>query len=213
VKPSTSWCGGRCDRVKGTRALLPSRFTWSPLLALQHLCWHQEGSRTRNFLMNIVIWSKEILRFTQVQTCSDRSGKIQQSSNPEPHLGFGPVLCRCLSLNWGSVRVRFRFGIGSEPDSGNTTVLTFVLISRIKDSAGLGIAKIFKDRHTERIRLAGRIWAQLWRKCSPEWLKRAKTKYSNTKPGSATIRLFPGYLSQISRKLLGPNCILDRIDI
>jgi hypothetical protein len=33
------------------------------------------------------------------------------------------------------------------------------------------------------------------------------------KLGSATIRLFYGYLSQISHKSLDPNFILDRIDI
>jgi hypothetical protein len=72
------------------------------------------------FLVNIIIWSTEHLRFTQVHTCLDRSRKIQQSLNPEQHLETGPVLFWYLNLNWGLVQVWFRFGISSEPDSGNT---------------------------------------------------------------------------------------------
>ncbi|KAJ7642969.1 hypothetical protein DFH06DRAFT_1136948 [Mycena polygramma] len=39
--------------------------------------------------------------------CSNRFAKIENA--------------RTSNLNWGAVRVRFRFGIGSEPNSGNTT--------------------------------------------------------------------------------------------
>jgi hypothetical protein len=60
----------------------------------------------RRFAYAIFFWrillfeaKKKKFRFTQVRTCSDKFRKIKQSSNPEPHLGFGPVLCRCLHLN------------------------------------------------------------------------------------------------------------------
>jgi hypothetical protein len=56
----------------------------------------------------------------QVRTGSHRFGKIQKISNLEPDPRFGPVLPKFLNLNSGPVRVRFRFGIGSEPDTGNT---------------------------------------------------------------------------------------------
>jgi hypothetical protein len=50
-----------------------------------------------------------------------RFAGILEPLNPELDLGFGSVHDPPPNLNSGPVRVRFRFGIGSEPNTGNTS--------------------------------------------------------------------------------------------
>jgi hypothetical protein len=55
-----------------------------------------------------------------------RFSQIMKNPNPELDLGFGSVRPVSPNLNWGPVWVRFRFRIGSEPDTGNTSRWTIL---------------------------------------------------------------------------------------
>jgi hypothetical protein len=68
-----------------------------------------------------------LVRKLRVRICSKRFGKKAESPNLEPHLAG---LLTSPNLNSGAVRVRFGFGMGSEPDPGNTTTGALVAGSR-----------------------------------------------------------------------------------
>jgi hypothetical protein len=116
-KPGMSWCRGHCARSQGTHVLPPSWFTWSPLLALtrsQHLCWHQEGSRTR-FIFGEYCYLKQ--RKFEVRTGSDMFRQVWKNPTifdprttpgvwsgplplPEPELRFGSGLVQVRNRLW-----------------------------------------------------------------------------------------------------------------